>query len=138
MEVLNKKYYKLIKKYGVIKVDDGNTQGVIKITRVSVSPRYSWSASDNCEIDIEYCGVMDDYQCTMGPEREIKPDRPDGGYTYRRRWYSKICRNKCVRSRLSSDIRSRLAYLGLDIRYSHQLKIKKVIWNTIDIPQCEF
>lgn len=138
MEVMNKQYYRLIKKYGVIRVDDGNTQGVIKITRVNVSPRYSWSSSDECEIDIEYCGVMDDYLCTMGPEMEIKPDRPDGSFVYRRRWYSKISRNKCLRSRLSNDIRSRLSYLGLNIRYSHQLKIKKVIWNTIDIPQCEF
>ena len=135
---MNKQYYKLIKKYGVIKVNNGYTQGVIKITRVSVSPRYSWSSSDNCEIDIEYCGTLEDIISKMGPEREIKPDRPDGSFVYRRRWYSKISRNKCVRSRLSSDIRSRLAYLGLDIRYSHQLKIKKVIWNTIDIPQCEF
>jgi hypothetical protein len=138
MEVINKKYYKLIKKYGVIKVDDGNTQGVIKITRVVVSPRYSWTTSDSCEIDIEYCGTLEDIISKMGPEREIKPDRPDGGFTYRRRWYSKIGRNKCVRSRLSNDIRSRLAYLGLNLRYSHQLKIKKVVWNTTDIPQCDF
>jgi len=134
----NKLLYKKIKKHGFIRINDGRTQGLIKITRVKVCDRYDWTVNDTCEVDIEYYGTIDDCLCAMGPDREVKPDNPDGGYTYRRRWYSKISRNKCVRRRVSKEIRDRLKYFSVELPWSHLLTVKKVVWNTTDIPQCDF
>ena len=132
------KYGKLIKKYGVIDMNDMSFgmpgdktgAGVLKITRVS-SYDYVTSSGviqSKCEVDIEYVGTMWNWGYVMGPNGEIK----DGSVhrTWYKKWWSKIERNKAMRRCVQQPLMDRLKYLGIFLCYQHHLTIKKIVWNS--------
>ena len=134
------KYGKLIKKYGVIDMNDMRCgclgdktgAGVLKITRVS-SYDYVTSSGiiqSKCEVDIEYVGTMWNWGYLMGPNGEIKGSAQLRNTIWYKKWWSKIERNKAMRKCVQQSLMDRLKYLGIFLCYQHHLTIKKIVWNS--------
>ena len=126
---------KKIKKNGEIRIDSAGTHawsvpnGVVKITRIKYSERTSYDNNiySDVEIDIEYRGTIKIHgDCDMGWDRTVDPNRF-------RKWNSTISRNKRVRSCVRDGIVDYLKYFGVNLRWSSDIKIKKVVWKENNI-----
>ena len=120
------KQTKLIKRKFNLQIEDGNTKGVVTITRIKVMERSSYNGRPytHCEVDIIYRGTINRWGTKMGPIRGEKE-----GYTYKPTWGSKIFRNKTVRSEVSNEMIGLLKYFGVDITYKYNFTIKKIVWD---------
>jgi hypothetical protein len=126
---------KKLKKNGEIRLDSPGTHawsvpnGVVKITRIKHDEKTIWDGDviSKVEIDIEYRGTIKIHgDCEMGWDKTITP----GKY---RRWTSTISRNKRVRSCTKDGIMAYLKYFGVNLRWSSDLEIKKIVWKENNI-----
>lgn len=124
--VMTIKENKFIKRKFNLNIEDGNTKGVVTITRIKVTEykTYDNRLYTTCDVDIKYKGTINRWGTKMGPFRGEKE-----GSTYKPTWGSKIFRNKSVRSEVSYKMVNLLKYFGIDVIYKHNLKIKKIVWD---------
>lgn len=122
-----KKHQKIVKKYGTIRVNDGFTLGEITITRCKLTlSTLNPHNIKRCEVDVIYKGTLQHWGRCMGPSRQLLV--PEEGWKCFR-WGSKVRRNRAFRSNMRNSLIRHLRFFGVDLSYSFDFDIKKIVWD---------